>query len=306
MKPAQSIDTTAWRNHIYQHMLRTRGAKYLWFLKYLKLFRLIAKTPERADFLEAYYTLMRYLDDIVDNDAPLPPGYGDTETFLLDKIRFANNPDTPSDESDAMMMHCFHLGHTFGESFKDETEDILGSLLFDTRRMGQNRFFSSDELMAHYHQLDIRGTVRATIKLFNENVADFQLLEPLGMASRFFYDIRDVHDDLSKNLVNISREDADAFGISAGNMNEPDNPGIKRWRRAQALRGLQLLDLHRIQIPKGSFRLTTRLTFLFVYERPARGFFNKTLRQTAHVGSFHIPDVNTGNYLLKTDSQQRT
>lgn len=306
MNPAQPVDTTAWRNHIYQHMLRTRGSKYLWFLKYLKLFRLIAQTPERADFLESYYTLMRYLDDIVDNDAPLPEGYSDTEAYLMDKIRFAGNPSIPADESDAMMIHCFQLGSTFGESFEEETADILGSLLFDTRRMGQARFFSSDDLMAHYHQLDIRGTVKATTKLFNENAGDFLLLEPLGMASRFFYDIRDVHDDLSKNLVNISLEDANAFGISASNMNEPDNPGIQRWCRAQALRGLQLLDLHRQQIPKGSFRLSTRLTFLFVYERPARGFFNKTLRRTANLDPFTIPDVNTGNYSLQTNYPKRT
>ncbi|MFM8374189.1 MAG: hypothetical protein ACKOCO_17575 [Bacteroidota bacterium] len=305
MNPNQSVDTTAWRNHIYQHMLRTRGAKYLWFLKYLKLFRLIAKTPERADFLESYYTLMRYLDDIVDEDAPLPQGYTDTESCLLDKIRFAGNPVDPSDESDAMMIHCFQLGNTFGESFTDETEDILGSLLFDARRMEKFRFFRSEELMAHYHQLDIRGTVKATIKLFRENPDDFLLLEPLGMASRFFYDIRDVYDDLSKGLVNISLEDAGAFGITASNINESGNPGIQRWCRAQALRGLQLLDLHRQQIRKGSFRLSTRLTFLFVYERPARGFFNKTLRRTANLEPFTIPDVNTGNYVLKTTHPKR-
>lgn len=287
-------------------MLRTRGSKYLWFLKYLKLFRLIAKTPERADFLEAYYTLMRYLDDIVDNDAPLPAGYRDTESYLLDKIRFTSNPVDPSDESDAMMIHCFQLGNTFGESFKDETEDILGSLLFDARRMEHTRFFSSEELMEHYHQLDIRGTVRATIKLFREDVGDYLLLEPLGMASRFFYDIRDVYDDLSRGLINISREDADAFGITISNMNESGHPGIQRWCRAQALRGLQLLDLHRQQIPKGNFRLSTRLTFLFVYERPARGFFNKTLRRTANLGPFTIPDVNTGNYSLQTNHPKRT
>lgn len=286
-------------------MLRTRGAKYLWFLKYLKLFRLIAKTPERADFLESYYTLMRYLDDIVDNDAPLPRGYSDTETCMLDKIRFAGNPTKPADESDAMMIHCFRLGSMFGASFGDETQDILGSLLFDARRMGQDRFFSSDELMEHYHQLDIRGTVKATVKLFNENTDDFLLLEPLGMASRFFYDIRDAADDLAKGLVNISLEDALAFGITPDNMCEPGNTGVRRWCRAQALRGIQLLALHRQQIRKGRFRLSTRLTFLFVYERPARGFFNKILRQTADLEPFAIPDVNTGNYLVKTDSSKQ-
>jgi hypothetical protein len=298
MNPAGQLDTIEWRNSIYQHLIRTRGSKYLWFLKYLKLFRLIAKTPERADFLEYYYTLMRYLDDIVDHDAPLPEGCPDTEAYILGKISFAQNQGIPSDDAEAMISHCFALGRSFCENFQQETEDILGSLLFDARRMGQARFFSQEDLMAHYHQLDITGTVRATIKLFGENADDYLLIEPLGMASRFFYDIRDVSDDVSEGLINISIEDADAFGITHDNMYDPGCTGMQRWCRAQAIRGLKLLDLHRREVRKGHFRLTTRLTFLLVYERPARVFFRKILRKTEKLAPFNIPAIAAGNFII--------
>jgi phytoene/squalene synthetase len=258
-------------------------------LRYLKLFRLIAKTPERADFLETYYTLMRYVDDIVDNDAPLPAGYTDAEQYLLDKIKFAGNPVGPADDVDALMLHCFQLGKSFGESFGEETEAILGSLLFDTRRMGKRRVFSHLELMAHYHLLDIAGTVRATVKLFDEDAEKYLLLEPLGMASRFFYDLRDFRDDIQKGLINISAEDMAAFHISQEDLDDAQSLPVQRWFRAQALRGMALLGQHQKNVAVGGFRRSTRWTFRLVYAGPARRFFIKVLKATENLEAFSLP-----------------
>ena len=47
-------------------MLNTRGWKYRVFLRYLKLFKYLAFAPKRGEFLESYYTLMRYIDDVLD------------------------------------------------------------------------------------------------------------------------------------------------------------------------------------------------------------------------------------------------
>ncbi len=58
------------RSKVFQHMLRTRGWKYRAFLRYLRLFKYVALAPTRGKFLESYYTLMRYLDDVVDGDIP--------------------------------------------------------------------------------------------------------------------------------------------------------------------------------------------------------------------------------------------
>ena len=52
------------RSRIFRHMLETRGWKYRSFLRYLRVFKYAAFSWNRGEFLECYYTLMRYLDDI--------------------------------------------------------------------------------------------------------------------------------------------------------------------------------------------------------------------------------------------------
>ncbi len=272
-----------WQRGIIAHMLRTRGAKYGWFLRYLHLFRVISKTPAKADFLESYYTLMRYLDDIVDGDAPLPAGYDSAETYLLDKIDFFKNRPTPRDQVDHFMAYCMELGQSFGETFEEETNDILHCLLFDARRMGKRIIFSNNELMAHYHRLDISGTVKATLRIFSEDPEKYLLLEPLGLASRFYYDLRDFEDDIRKGLVNISAEDMEAFGIQPASLDDAENEGVRRWFRAQAERGMLLLEKHRENLKIAGFRWSTRATFPLVYAGPARRFFRKVLKKTEGV-----------------------
>ena len=146
----------AMRQRVYDHMLRTRSWKYKAFLRHLRIFKYLAMAPVRGDFLESYYVLMRYLDDVVDGDAPLPEGYGSETDYMLSKIRFSQEPHTPVDEVDFMMLHCFDLARRFGQDFSSETKDILGSLLFDARRRDQFKVFPHEELMHHFHVLDIR------------------------------------------------------------------------------------------------------------------------------------------------------
>lgn len=289
MQTTSNANVRTWRETIYSHMLQTRGAKYRWFLRHLKLFRWITPQPARAEFLETYYTLMRYIDDIVDGDAPLPKGYESEEQYLLDKIEFARNPILPADDVDALMKYCFELGASFGESFVAETEDILGSLLFDCRRMGEMLIFPECELMAHYHRLDISGTVRATLKLFNEDPDKYLLLEPLGMASRFYYDIRDFREDIEKGLVNITAEDMAALGISKAALSDANSMEIRRWFRTQAIRGMAMLEQHEWNVQQSGFRRWTHWTFPVVYGWPARKFFKKVLIETMDTGDFTIP-----------------
>ena len=67
-------------------MLATRGWKYRSFLRYLGLFKYLTLDFTRGEFLESYYTLMRYLDDVVDGDIPLPDGYTSESEYILKKI----------------------------------------------------------------------------------------------------------------------------------------------------------------------------------------------------------------------------
>jgi hypothetical protein len=265
------------RLQVYKHMLDTRGWKYRSFLRYLRFFRYISFARLRGEFLESYYTLMRYLDDIVDGDAPLPQGYTNSVDYILDKIKFSKDQRYPNDEVDYLMLHCFNVADGFGQEFNSETEDILNSLLFDARRRGKLIVFPEKDLKSHFHLLDIRGTIKATLKIFKDDPAKYYLLESLGTATRYHYDLEDFEDDIKAGYVNISAEDCHMFGIGPDELYNIDNAGVKLWFRHHAEEGLDLLEEHHRLLPQGKFSLLARGTFPLVYELPAKRMFQKIL-----------------------------
>ena len=265
------------RARVYAHMLRTRGWKYRSFLRYLRVFKYVAFAPVRGEFLESYYTMMRYLDDVVDGDIAPPQGYLSEADYIRSKIRFAENPSGPSDEIEYLMVYCFALGKRFGCDFSAETRDILESLLFDAERRGKLIVFPEKELAHHFHVLDIRGTIRATLKIFRDDPDKYVHLEPLGMACRYQFNIEDIDTDIAAGYVNIPTEDCARFGITAEDLKDPDSPHIKRWLKQHATDGLALLDEHHRILKKVPFTLLEKVVFRMVYERPARKTFMKTL-----------------------------
>ncbi len=271
------------RSRVYRHMLETRGWKYRVFLRYLRLFKYFSFSWNRGSFLESYYTLMRYIDDIVDGDVPLPDGYTHVADYVEDKIRFSRNPQNPVDEVDYLMLHCYEIAKRIGAEFSSETEDILGSLLFDAQRRGTLEVFPHEVLARHFHLLDIRGTIKATLKIFNEDPDKYHLLEPLGMACRYEYDLEDFSDDIAAGYVNISQEEMTVLGISHSEFNERLSPGILRWFKYRALRGMDLLTRHERIMEQKDFGLLARMTFPLVYVRPARKCFEKVLAYTMDV-----------------------
>lgn len=243
------------RTKVFHHMLETRGSKYRVFLRYLRFFKYAAFAPTRGEFLESYYVLMRYLDDVVDGDAALPAGYSAESGYLIDKITFSTHPEDPKDEVDFLMKHCFDLAEKMGKDFQSETKDILESLLFDARRRGKWILFPEEELNWHFHLLDIRGTIRATLKIFNDDPDKYLILEPLGKACRYQYDIEDFDADLAAGYVNVSKEGCEQFGIEQEELKNSLSPNVRRWLEHHAKDGLALLTEHRRVMPKGKFSL---------------------------------------------------
>lgn len=270
------------RSKVYTHMLETRGWKYRSFLRHLRIFKYLAFSPVRGEFLESYYTLMRYLDDIVDGDAPLPEGYSCGYDYLLEKIEFSQCPSIPKDETDELMLYCFELAKRFDEDFQSETKDILDSLLFDSKRRSTGKIFPEEELNYHFHQLDIRGTIRATLKIFKDNPEKYLLLEPLGKACRFEYDIEDFESDIKAGYVNISQEECTRFMISPEDLQNSASPKIQAWLCHHAQEGLNLLEAHHRNLPKGNFTVLERLVFRYVYEKPARKTFEYCLAKSTN------------------------
>lgn len=266
----------ALRSKVYQHMLETRGWKYKVFLRYLRFFKYISFSKSRGEFLEFYYTLMRYIDDIVDGDAQLPKGYKNEIDFIEQKISFSLNPENPKDEVDSIMKYCFELAKKINQDFRTETADILQSLLFDAKRKGKHTVFPEKILMKHFHKMDISGTIKATLKLFKEDPNKYEILEPLGLATRYQFDLEDFNDDIRAGYLNFTKEEYDLCGIEKGNY-DIHSEGIKNWFHYRATKGLELLKEHHKRLPEGEFKILTRITFPLVYELPAKRLFNKVL-----------------------------
>lgn len=277
MKIQKPTDPSKMRNLVFTHMLKTRGWKYRVFLRYLRFFKYIAFAPVRGKFLEYYYVLMRYIDDIVDGDAPLPACYANEIDFVKDKIKFSQNQTNPKDEVDYLMLYCFKLAKRFGEDFTEETKDILESLLFDAKRRNKMIVFPQEVLNHHFHLLDIRGTIRATLKVFKDDPDKYLLLEPLGVACRYQYDIEDIKDDLAAGYVNISEEECEQFKITQSDLNSSSSEKIDQWLLERAKKGIMLLEKHHNKIKGGGFSLLEKWTFALVYEIPAKKVFKKVI-----------------------------
>ena len=129
----------------------------------------------------------------------------------------------------------------------------------------------------HFHSLDIRGTISATLKVFAEDPTKYPILEPLGLACRIFYNLRDYDEDIGAGLVNISVEDCQKFNISKNDLENKLSESVQDWFKDQSNQGIQLLTKHNATVSKGNFGLLARMTFPIVYEKSARKYFEGIL-----------------------------
>jgi len=265
------------RCEVFQQMLKSRRRKYRVFLFFLHLFKFASFSPKRGEFLETYYAIMRLLDDIVDGDAPLPHNYNSEYDYIQEKIDFVENPNAPSDKIEILLQYCFHLSELMGKNFYSETIDILKSLQFDAIRRRKYTIYPNIEINEHFYIMDIRGTIRATLKIFNEEPNKYELLKPLGMACRYQSDIEDFQEDLKAGYINISQEECRHFCITFEDMIHQTN-GLQKWIKNRAISGLELLSKHRKNIEDGNFSFLSKLTFYLVYELPAKRAFKKAIK----------------------------
>lgn len=269
------------RQRIFSQMIETRGNKYRLFLQCMRSMKYLACQPTRGELLESMYALMRYVDDVVDGDTPLPNGYASAAEFVQRKIDFAHEPKQPQDAPDKLLLHCVDLARQIGDDLSSETDDILRSLHFDAVRRNPSNLRSvpRSELQHHFHLLDIRGTIGACLKLAREKGVTDTDLQALGNASRIHYTLRDFEDDIRAGFNNVPTEDAETIGISDAELRDRSSPGVREWFEQEATRGMAMLSAHRKEIPKMPLRRLTKTALWWTYERPAKRFFQHVLRQ---------------------------
>ncbi len=246
-----------------------RGFKYLPSV-------VLSQGGVRGRFLEAYYTYMRKIDDVADGDAPLPAGYRSASSFIAAKLEFSQGLASPKDIFDKLLLHSYALAEQFGQRFHQETQDILGSMLFDANRRGKNVLFQEADLNDHFYRMDIEGTIRAALKIYGEDPKKDQLLVPLGIATRIHYNLRDYGEDIESGFINVSSEDCLRLGIRRKDIPNQSSTSVQMWKKDQAIKGLELLREHH-HVTKEKFSFLARLTFPLVYSNPAQRYFEKVL-----------------------------
>ncbi len=271
------------RNAVYKSTAdrKNRTNTFSWAMKLFKYFYAIQEFKfsdgnARGDFLEAYYVFMRCVDDIIDGDAKLPTRYKSTVCFIDHKINFAATPENPEDSLDYLLLYANELSKKFDQDFSAETNNILHSLRFDAKRAGEDEIFMESELNNHFYLLDIKGTIRAALKIFGEEPEKHTILGQLGTASRIYYNLRDYAEDVKAGFFNISAEDCERFGIKKDNISL-SSPAVKNWFLYQTEMGVKLLEEYKLLKAEPQFKWLTNVTLNLAFEMPATHYFKKVL-----------------------------
>ena len=299
------------RLDVFTQMRKTRGTKYDTTIRGMQLFPYVMLLQEkgnlkrarlRGELLSSYYVLMRSIDDIVDTDAPLPPESKSTIEYVTNRIKYASGNSAPSDPKDHLLAYCNYLARELGFRMEAETIAILRSMRFDAVRVeaakqtGKGKIFSRNELEYHFHQLDIEGTVRGMLKLFDEDPEKTPLLMAAGNADRIKLTLKDLTADLRVGLINIPAEDMAGYRIMPSEITEASGltsnlelllssgqlpPGISRWVKAEANKGLELLGKQKQIMEMNTFRTLGRIALRLFYTGLTEKYFNKLLEAYA-------------------------
>lgn len=277
------------RDEVFRWQLETRPEKFEKFLKRLQYFRYAVCSCVRGDLMEYYYCAMRFPDDVGDGDHPVPNGYATGSDYIRDKLAFARNPSNPKDAIDQVLLYCYELAEQLGFDLHSESANILESVLFDAEREGKSIPYPQDVLSEYFYKMDITGTIAGSLKIYGETECHHSDLEDLGIATRVYYNIRDIREDLNVHgLINIPQEEMDRYGIEVADLKNPDSLFVKEWLRKEALYAKGLILDHSESVSTLKLRRITRLTLDRVYVRPAMKFLQNFLSKS-HAGAIQQP-----------------
>ena len=152
---------------------------------------------------------------------------------------------------------------------------MLSGLLAAARKTADRvQVFERRELQHYFHYLDIIGTIGGCLKLTREWRVKSTDLAELGEATRIYYNLRDLEEDMLASLFNIPSEDMLLFGITLPDHTSKDavhawcaSGPVQKWCANEAKRGLALLAKYREKrslLPLHSF---TRAILHHMYER---------------------------------------
>lgn len=279
------------KQRVYGYMLATRRDKYEPWVRGIERYkhwallaerygvplgvRYFTEASARVELIEAIYIAMRLVDDFVDKDAPLPDGWRSSVAYVEAFVEALETGRLRSDIPGSLLRYAFDIGEALRIDMRPSVRDILMSLHFDAKRQESPAmlFFERETLEHHFHLLDIRGTVGGCLAVTREPLDSWQLIEPLGVATRIRYNVRDLDEDLRARLCNIPLEDIERFRIR--NVLDTTSVEMCNWKRMEALRGLDLLDMYRERKHELSLHFFTNTVLRRAYEQPATRYLKE-------------------------------
>lgn len=244
------------------------------------------KYPLEASLLRSGNFYWRYVDDVVDNDRPLPARYISRAEYLQNKRRTLTNLFSPTgepiygDREDIMLAHYDSLAKKLGIDLSQESFDILDTIIFDEERARERKILTQVELDDYFELLD-PACIKGALKVARED-CDPEEFHPLSMAVRTYFNLRDFPKDFKDGLVNISAEDTEKYEVDldrlegVSTIEELITYGPMRdWYRDQTREGLRFLRESDTRLRGLNLKPITNLVLWLHFKRPARKNLNK-------------------------------
>lgn len=241
----------------YENFLKSLNkTKVLFWLAWLK------NIKERVQLIKYVYYAMRLVDDICDWDTPkkLEP------EEKLSVIEISKSSRNEKSEKlwllEKMLSEITRLSQLLWieEDLESAILEIVLSISFDVDRiLDWWKIISQDDLDKNFHKMDIEWTIWGTAIIFWLDLEKTKaLLRELWDATRIWYTLEDLKDDINAWIINIPLEDMESFWITREELDDfakkwSISEWLKKWLKRQIEKIDELLATYERKIKEQSF-----------------------------------------------------
>lgn len=272
-------------SHIKHHTpleKRQRLTAFVWGLQLLNVLQ-----PRRGFLLSSLYLWFRHLDDMIDGDRHCQAELVD---FLQAKYKLVEALNKSGqrnyvdcEEVDHLLVYSHRAGLEYGFNLAPYISEIFSTIVFDYER-GQHPALLPQETIDWYFATLDNATVKAVLLIIGETNLTLCDLAGLNQAVRCHYNVRDLRDDISRNIVNISQEDITALEIDLNLCQQAQSLSellshypLFEWRNQQIILMTEGLEQYAQAVIGKRPKWITRLILYAGFVRPREQFLSKEL-----------------------------
>jgi hypothetical protein len=229
------------------------------------------KTYDLLKILAFCHNDCRITDNVADGDSEIPKGYETRAEFVQNKIDFIKNLQNDKCENPykfPLTTLWYLRAEKEGVDIIDEVIEMHESMLWDAKRINKNLIFSKAELDNHFFKLDVKGSIKAALKLYQEDSELWKEIEPLGTAVRIYYNLRDYKVDLEKGFINVPKEFIERHDLNISEITD-------KWFEEEIERGIKLLEEYEKNMKNIKLKKITEISLRLGFEQPTKNYFTK-------------------------------